>query len=109
VQIGYTAPPTAQMPAYPQAPSMYAAPGSMQPDSDKPHFEAELEINDFPQHARWKVRSFFCSVLALHCGRIHLCLTMMYDSGHAVDADRVMVCKRDSAMCTELVQFFRAQ
>lgn len=20
-----------------------------------PHFEAELEINDFPQHARWKV------------------------------------------------------
>lgn len=21
-----------------------------------PHFESELEINDFPQHARWKVR-----------------------------------------------------
>ena len=21
----------------------------------KPHYEAELEINDFPQHARWKV------------------------------------------------------
>ena len=21
------------------------------------HFEAEMEINDFPQHARWKVRA----------------------------------------------------
>ena len=21
----------------------------------KPHFESELEVNDFPQHARWKV------------------------------------------------------
>jgi len=24
-------------------------------ESDGPHYEAELEINDFPQHARWKV------------------------------------------------------
>ncbi len=22
----------------------------------KPHYELELEINDFPQHSRWKVR-----------------------------------------------------
>ena len=29
-------------------------------DPTLPHFEAELEINDFPQHARWKVRSLFC-------------------------------------------------
>lgn len=54
-----------QMPSYmPQAPSMWAQPGSQQPSG--PHFEAELEINDFPQHARWKVRcclsqsAFFC-------------------------------------------------
>ncbi len=26
----------------------------VQPEAG-PHFEAELEINDFPQHARWKV------------------------------------------------------
>lgn len=24
-------------------------------DPTKPHYEAELEINDFPQHSRWKV------------------------------------------------------
>jgi ATP-dependent RNA helicase DDX46/PRP5 len=24
-------------------------------NSHKPHFESELEVNDFPQHARWKV------------------------------------------------------
>lgn len=26
-------------------------------DPDKPHFEARLDINDFPQHSRWKVMS----------------------------------------------------
>jgi hypothetical protein len=26
------------------------------PDAKEAHFEAELEINDFPQHARWKAR-----------------------------------------------------
>ena len=26
-------------------------------DVAQPHFEADLEINDFPQHARWKARS----------------------------------------------------
>ncbi|BDA49746.1 DEAD-box ATP-dependent RNA helicase 42 [Coccomyxa sp. Obi] len=42
------------MPAYnPNVPSMWAQPGSQLPAG--PHFEAELEINDFPQHARWKV------------------------------------------------------
>jgi len=25
-------------------------------DVAQPHFEADLEINDFPQHARWKAR-----------------------------------------------------
>ena len=39
----------------PKVPSMWAQPGSYQADSQKPHFETELEINDFPQHARWKV------------------------------------------------------
>ena len=39
----------------PKVPSMWAQPGSYQPEADKPHFESELEINDFPQHARWKV------------------------------------------------------
>jgi hypothetical protein len=24
-------------------------------EASKPHFESELEINDFPQQARWKV------------------------------------------------------
>lgn len=24
-------------------------------DPDKPHFESRLDINDFPQHSRWKV------------------------------------------------------
>lgn len=42
----------------PKVPSMWAQPGSYQPDANKPHFETELEINDFPQHARWKVRFF---------------------------------------------------
>ena len=41
----------------PKVPSMWAQPGSYQPDANKPHFETELEINDFPQHARWKVWS----------------------------------------------------
>lgn len=54
VQHGMPVTPMQQMPAYPQAPSMWAAPGSQLPAG--PHFEAELEINEFPQHARWKVR-----------------------------------------------------
>lgn len=29
--------------------------GGLEPVSNEPHFESELEINDFPQHARWKV------------------------------------------------------
>ncbi|EIE18729.1 DEAD-domain-containing protein [Coccomyxa subellipsoidea C-169] len=53
VQHGMPVTPMQQMPAYPQAPSMWAAPGSQLPAG--PHFEAELEINEFPQHARWKV------------------------------------------------------
>ena len=28
----------------------------VQVDAASPHYEADLEINDFPQHARWKVR-----------------------------------------------------
>ena len=28
----------------------------VQLDTASPHYEADLEINDFPQHARWKVR-----------------------------------------------------
>ena len=39
----------------PKVPSMWAQPGAYNPAADKPHFETELEINDFPQHARWKV------------------------------------------------------
>jgi hypothetical protein len=39
----------------PKVPSMWAQPGTYQPEADRPHFETELEINDFPQHARWKV------------------------------------------------------
>jgi hypothetical protein len=54
VQAGIPMTSMQQMPAYPQAPSMWAAPGSQLPAG--PHFESELEINDFPQHARWKVR-----------------------------------------------------
>lgn len=27
----------------------------VQLDTASPHYEADLEINDFPQHARWKV------------------------------------------------------
>lgn len=38
----------------PKVPSMWAQPGTYQPEADRPHFETELEINDFPQHARWK-------------------------------------------------------
>jgi hypothetical protein len=34
---------------------MWAQPGAPQVEAG-PHFEAELEINDFPQHARWKAR-----------------------------------------------------
>jgi hypothetical protein len=29
--------------------------GALKPEEPKKHFETELEINDFPQHARWKV------------------------------------------------------
>lgn len=28
-------------------------------DPTLPHYEADLEINDFPQHARWKVSHCF--------------------------------------------------
>ena len=49
----------------PKVPSMWAQPGSYQPEADKPHFESELEINDFPQHARWKV-GCFSHYLSLH-------------------------------------------
>ncbi len=34
------------------APPVPGAPGGVA----ERHFESELEINDFPQHARWKVR-----------------------------------------------------
>lgn len=35
-----------------------AIPGEVGAEQTK-HYEAELEINDFPQHSRWKVRLCF--------------------------------------------------
>lgn len=62
------APGAAGLPGAPGAPGMPgAAPGlvpgaagglagaAMAPPAPAKHFETELEINDFPQHARWKV------------------------------------------------------
>ena len=48
----------------PKVPSMWAQPGAYNPAADKPHFETELEINDFPQHARWKVHLLHFTALA---------------------------------------------
>ncbi len=31
-------------------------------DPSLPHYEQELEINDFPQHARWKVHAAICDL-----------------------------------------------
>lgn len=39
------------------AASLSGAAGAKAPEPTRPHYEAELEINDFPQHARWKVRT----------------------------------------------------
>lgn len=50
---------------------MWAQPGTQLPAG--PHFEAELEINDFPQHARWKVRALRPSA-ALCLRRSSACL-----------------------------------
>lgn len=47
----------------PKVPSMWAQPGTYQPEADRPHFETELEINDFPQHARWKVITHLSSLV----------------------------------------------
>ena len=44
-----------------RAASLAAALSGNPAGAAKPHYEAELEINDFPQHARWKV-DFFCSL-----------------------------------------------
>lgn len=55
LQRGMAVAPIPQTFTQPKVPSMWAQPGSYQPEADKPHFESELEINDFPQHARWKV------------------------------------------------------
>lgn len=38
------------------AASMSGVTGAKAPEPTRAHYEAELEINDFPQHARWKVR-----------------------------------------------------
>ena len=38
------------------APASSAAAGGL--DVAQPHYEADLEINDFPQHARWKARFY---------------------------------------------------
>jgi hypothetical protein len=54
-QAGMPAAPIPQPMMQPKVPSMWAQPGTYQPEADRPHFETELEINDFPQHARWKV------------------------------------------------------
>ena len=51
-----TAPSIAQARAQ-QVPGQWAAPE----EERVSYFETELEINDFPQHARWKVRSCFLS------------------------------------------------
>ena len=55
LQAGMPAAPIPQPMMQPKVPSMWAQPGTYQPEADRPHFETELEINDFPQHARWKV------------------------------------------------------
>lgn len=65
LQRGMAVAPIPQTFTQPKVPSMWAQPGSYQPEADKPHFESELEINDFPQHARWKV-GCFSHYLSLH-------------------------------------------
>lgn len=66
LQAGMPSAPIPQVMMQPRVPSMWAQPGSYQPEAERPHFESELEINDFPQHARWKVVStpIFCFT---HC------------------------------------------
>ena len=49
-----------------QTPGQYA-PGEA--PERKSHFETELEINDFPQHARWKVGFVYHSPFG-DCGGI---------------------------------------
>lgn len=52
------------------------------------HFEAELEINDFPQHARWKVRLALLLPVTRHWWHLGplsacLCLASIFGSGAA--------------------------
>ena len=39
---------------------MWAHQDIYHPDPAKPHFQTELEINDIPQRARWRVESSHC-------------------------------------------------
>ena len=49
------------------AASMSGVTGAKAPEPTRAHYEAELEINDFPQHARWKVRGV--GQCPSHCAR----------------------------------------
>ena len=40
-------------------------------EEEKDQYVVELEINDFPQHARWKVGTFHFSVCLCAC--VHVC------------------------------------
>ena len=58
----------------PPAPSPFAPGAGMVPLGER-HFEAELEINDFPQHARWKVICIYTQTVSFSLKDSHmLCL-----------------------------------
>lgn len=67
MQAGQPVTPRPQPMLQPRVPSIWAQAGIYHPDPDKPHFETELEINDFPQHARWKVQTSHTRNTALRC------------------------------------------
>ena len=43
-------------------------------EEEKDQYVVELEINDFPQHARWKVGTFHFSVCLCACVHAHVCV-----------------------------------
>ena len=58
--LGGQAPSGLSMQAAAQRAASMAAALSGGASAPKAHYEAELEINDFPQHARWKVSHMAC-------------------------------------------------
>jgi len=45
-------------------------------EEEKDQYVVELEINDFPQHARWKVGTFHFSVCLCACVSVCMCVTV---------------------------------